>query len=135
MHDDYSKGKDITWWTNGFWGGLMWIMYNATKNEEYRITAEKSEELLKNAFNYVEEFHHDVGFMFHLTSGANYRLTGNIDAKNRNLIAAMSLASRYNVDGDFIRAWNDGRRAEELCRRKPRHRSGQGEALGRACGD
>jgi len=54
----------------------------------------------------MDNLHHDVGFMWHILSGANYRLTGNVASKNRNLIAAMSLASRYNVDGNYIRAWN-----------------------------
>jgi len=44
--------------------------------------------------------------MWHLTSGANYRLTGNQLSCNRNLYAASSLFSRYNIDGDYIRAWN-----------------------------
>lgn len=22
VHDDYTEGERITWWTNGFWGGL-----------------------------------------------------------------------------------------------------------------
>ena len=38
-HDD--RRGSIDWWTNGFFGGLMWLMYEATKNEEYRITAEQ----------------------------------------------------------------------------------------------
>lgn len=105
-HDDRSQGKDITWWTNGFWGGLMWQMYAGTQKQCYKITAEESERLLDGAFHYLEELHHDVGFMWHITSGVNYRLTGNVASKNRNLIAAMSLMSRYNVDGNYIRAWN-----------------------------
>ena len=108
-HDDRSKGKDVVWWTNGFWGGLMWLMYAGTGKECYKITAEESEKILDNAFNYVELLHHDVGFLWHITSGANYRLTGNAQSKNRNLLAAMTLASRYNVDGNYIRAWNSDR--------------------------
>ena len=104
QHDD--KRDYIEWWTNGFWGGLMWLMYDATGNQEYRITAEQNEEYLDAAFQDVEKLHHDVGFMWYLTSGANYRLTGNAKSKNRTMLAAMILASRYNVDGGYIRAWN-----------------------------
>ena len=104
-HDDRSK-TDITWWTNGFWGGLMWLMYAGTKKEDYKLTAEESERMLDKAFENMEKLNHDVGFMWHILSGVNYRLTGNVASKNRNLIAAMSLASRYNVDGNYIRAWN-----------------------------
>lgn len=105
-HNDYSKGKGILSWTNGFWGGLMWQMYVGTQKECYKLTAEEVEKKLDNAFSYMDSFHHDVGFMWHITSGVNYRLTGNVASKNRNLIAAMSLMSRYNVDGEFIRCWN-----------------------------
>lgn len=100
-------GKGITWWTNGFWGGMMWLMYEATGNEEYRKTAERSEELLDDALRQYKTIHHDVGFMWHLTSGANYRLTRNEASAVRNFFAATSLFSRYNIDGDFIRAWNN----------------------------
>ena len=38
-YDDKNK-TDVSWWTNGFWPGMMWLMYDSTKNEEYRKTAE-----------------------------------------------------------------------------------------------
>ena len=104
-HDD-RQGKRITWWTNGFWGGMMWLLYKATGNEEYRKTAERSEELLDAALVQYKQLHHDVGFMWHLLSGANYRITGNEASCTRNLDAAATLFSRYNIDGDYIRAWN-----------------------------
>ena len=43
QHDDRSSYPHG--WTNGFWGGLMWLMYEATGNEDYKLTALKSEEL------------------------------------------------------------------------------------------
>ena len=104
--------EDSTWWTNGFWGAMMWIMYLGTKNEEYRTTAERAEELLDEAFNHYDGLHHDVGFMWNITSGANYRITGREKAKNRFSLAAALLASRYNIQGGFIKAWNgEGERA------------------------
>ena len=75
VHTDMAK-SDITWWTNGFWGGLMWLMYDATKNPEYLLTAKECEKILLGSFEEIDGLHHDVGFMFHLTSGASYRLTG-----------------------------------------------------------
>ncbi|MBQ8320309.1 MAG: glycoside hydrolase family 88 protein [Clostridia bacterium] len=104
VHDD--RKNNITWWTNGFWGGLMWLMYEATRNPEYEVTARVSEGLLEKAFEEIDGLHHDVGFMFHLTSGASYRLTGDKRSRRNNLLAAMLLASRYNSKGEFIRAWN-----------------------------
>lgn len=104
VHTDMQK-KDVAWWTNGFWGGMMWLMYIGTGNEEYKITAERSEELLDKAFEKTDSLHHDVGFMWNLTSGTNFRLTGNKRSKNRLNLATAILASRYNIDGGFIRAW------------------------------
>lgn len=105
VHDDKAL-TDVNWWTNGFWGGMMWLMYAATGNEEYRKTAERSEELLDEDFKQYKEMQHDVGFMWHLTSGANYRITGNEGSCVRNLFVASTLFSRYNIAGDYIRAWN-----------------------------
>jgi unsaturated chondroitin disaccharide hydrolase len=105
VHDDRSV-TDPAWWTNGFWGGMMWLMYHATGNEDYSITARRSEKLLDTALTKFDELHHDVGFMWHLTSGAAYRLTGDQASRLRNLYAAATLASRYNVQGDYIQAWN-----------------------------
>ena len=106
-HDDMAV-KSINNWVNGFWGGMMWLMYRGTGNEEYRKTAERSEELMDAALRNYKALHHDVGFMWHLLSGASYQLTGNQDSLTRNLYAATVLASRYDVEGDYIIAWNWG---------------------------
>ena len=103
---DNRTGKQISGWTNGFWGGMMWLMYEATGNEDYRITAERSEEMLDDALRHYRKLDHDVGFLWHITSVASHRLTGNETSANRGCFAAATLASRYNVAGDFIRAWN-----------------------------
>ena len=106
VHDNMVE-KDITWWTNGFWPGMMWLMYEDTKNEEYKITAENAEKLLDGAFEIYDLLHHDVGFMWHLSSGVDYRLTGNKKSRLRTIYAANMLASRYNAAGKFIRSWNE----------------------------
>lgn len=104
---DGNKAIDYAWWTNGFWGGLMWLMYLETGDEMYKECAIDQEELLDRAFETMGRVHHDVGFMWHLTSGANYRITGEKKSRTRNLVAAGLLSSRYNLKGGFIRAWNN----------------------------
>ncbi len=94
-------------WTSGFFGGMNVLMYEYTKNEEYLKTAKRSEELLDCALADFEGLYHDVGFMWHILSGALYRLTGDEKSKTRNLFAAAALQSRYVLSGNFIRAWND----------------------------
>ena len=95
------------WWTNGFFTGLMWLMYVDTKNDIYKDAAEDGEQLLDTAFDVYDGLHHDVGFMWNITSGVNYRLFGGKKSRLRTLTAANILSARYNEKGKFIRAWND----------------------------
>lgn len=108
IYPDMGK-RDIVWWTNGFWAGMLWQMYHATGNELYKITAESNEDRLDEAFTKYTGLHHDVGFMWLHTAVANYRLTGNERSKARGLHAAHLLAGRYNPRGKFIRSWNRDR--------------------------
>ena len=38
LHRDMKEGR-ISWWTNGFWGGLNYLLYEYTKNPDYLETA------------------------------------------------------------------------------------------------
>ncbi|MFD2328031.1 glycoside hydrolase family 88 protein [Cohnella sp. GCM10020058] len=97
----------IYWWTNGFWGGMMWLMYHETGEEKYKEIANFSEDQLDECFSGYYGLHHDVGFMWLPTSVANYKVTGNSASRKRALHAANLLAGRFNLAGGFIRAWND----------------------------
>ncbi|MGI5948367.1 MAG: glycoside hydrolase family 88 protein [Lachnospiraceae bacterium] len=103
--EDYAE-KDIYWWTNGFWSGILWQLYHATGKELYLQTARKNEELLDKALHGFTGLHHDTGFMWLHSAVADYRLTGSEAARIRGLTAASVLAGRYNPNGKFIRAWN-----------------------------
>lgn len=99
--------EGLHWWTNGFWPGLMWMMYEGTGDEAYRTIAEGCEEKLDEAFNeHFDRLHHDVGFMWLHSAVFNYRFTGNEVSRRRGLIAASYLASRFNIRANYIRAWN-----------------------------
>ena len=37
-YDDLKDGKGVIAWTNGFWGGLMWLMYSETKKDIYKMS-------------------------------------------------------------------------------------------------
>ena len=99
--------RSIAWWTNGFWGGLNHLLYNKTGNEDYLKTALANEKRMDDAlFKNYGALHHDVGFMWHILAGANYRLHGDATSKDRNLHAAASLMARFVIDGGYIIAWN-----------------------------
>jgi len=105
--DDRSDDKEICWWTNGFWGGEMWQLYKLTGNEMFKEEALQVENKLDRAFLNYNGMDHDAGFRWLPTAVINYKLYGGEEAKNRGLLAAASLAGRFNMNGNFIRAWND----------------------------
>ncbi|MEC0227658.1 glycoside hydrolase family 88 protein [Paenibacillus alba] len=98
--------NELDWWTNGFWPGILWMVYEETRNPAYRQIAESCENKLDRPLHDFEPLHHDVGFMWSLSSVASYKLTGNALSKRRALTAASHLAGRFNSKGNFIRAWN-----------------------------
>lgn len=103
-----SWGMDngLNWWTNGFWGGIMWLLYQDTGEERYQEIARISERKLEKCFDQYYGLHHDVGFMYLPTAVADYRLTGNEEGRRIGMHAANLLAGRFNPVGKFIRAWN-----------------------------
>ena len=107
VFDDRSGSQEISWWTNGFWGGMMWQLYSLTGDDLYKETAVKLEDKLDAVLMKWDGLDHDNGFKWLPTSVASYRLTKNPDSYNRAILAANNLAGRFNLAGNFIRAWND----------------------------
>lgn len=110
VYREMNTPDGISFWTNGFWPGILWQMYNATGDEAYRTTAQQIENRLDEALHMFEKLHHDTGFMYTLSAVADFRLTGCANSRRRGLHAANLLAGRFNTAGRFIRAWNDGTR-------------------------
>ncbi len=103
----WNQDDGLNWWTNGFWSGIQWLLYQDTGEEKYAEIARVSERKLEKCFEAYFGLHHDVGFMFQPTAVADYKLTGNPDAKRIAMHAANLLAGRFNPAGNFIRAWNE----------------------------
>lgn len=103
---EWGLDDGLNWWTNGFWGGMMWLMYQDTRDERYAEIARISEYRMEKCFEDYYGLHHDVGFMFQPTAVADYRLTGNPRSRKIAMHAANLLAGRFNPVGKFIRAWN-----------------------------
>ena len=95
-----------SWWTGGFWPGLMWQLYAATKEDMFRVEALRAQELLTAEFRTYDLLNHDTGFMYLLSTGADYKFFGTKQARTDTLHAASLLASRFNPVG-YIRAWNE----------------------------
>jgi unsaturated chondroitin disaccharide hydrolase len=96
----------LDWWTSGFWPGILWIMYDMTSKEEYKEKAWAWDEKIEACYIRENNLHHDVGFQFLPTAVIKYKLTGDKDGRRRGLAAANFLAGRFNIAGNFLRAWN-----------------------------
>ncbi|RKL66915.1 glycosyl hydrolase [Salipaludibacillus neizhouensis] len=94
------------WWTAGFWPGQLWLVYRDTKDESLRRLAEECEEKLDKVITDFYRLDHDIGFMWTLTSIARFKLIGDEESRRRALLAANLLMGRFNVNGNYIRAWN-----------------------------
>ena len=111
-----AKGKWIgspydgnSWWTGGFWPGLMWQLWHLTNDRFFMEEARRVEKLLTEELRSFRKLNHDVGFMYLLSCGADAKLTGNEQAETDMLHAASLLMGRFNPAG-FIRAWNEPER-------------------------
>ncbi|MCR4904351.1 MAG: glycoside hydrolase family 88 protein [Butyrivibrio sp.] len=101
------SSKDINWWTNGFWGGILWQMFVLTGEDIYKEEAELVEKKLDKVLMDWNGLDHDNGFKWLPTAVAHYRIDRNEESLNRGLLAANNLAGRFNIKGNYIRAWNN----------------------------
>ncbi|GLX66636.1 glycoside hydrolase family 88 protein [Paenibacillus glycanilyticus] len=98
------------YWTAGFWPGLLWLVNQDEGDERLRKLAKSCEEQLDEVLHAFEPLDHDMGFMWTLTSIANWHITRNESSRRRALTIASHLAGRFNLKGSFIRAWNNPER-------------------------
>lgn len=96
----------IDWWTSGFWPGILWIMHEMTGKQHYKDAAWEWDGKFEQKSIQDNNFHHDVGFQYLPTAVIKHKLTGDKDGLRRGLQAANFLAGRFNIAGNFIRAWN-----------------------------
>lgn len=94
----------ITEWTAGFWPGVLWYDYEATKDENIKQKAIFYTELLK-PLSEVPAYDHDLGFQMFCSYGNAYRLTGNEEYKQVVLKCADILATLYNPVVGTILSW------------------------------
>lgn len=101
----YYKFDNVSW-TTGFYTGILWILYELTSDAAFKSAAELHDKYMKDRIdNNIEMDHHDLGFLYSLSSVAEYKLTGDEEAKKTGIKAADMLLKRYHPNGGFIQAW------------------------------
>ncbi|WP_036740172.1 MULTISPECIES: glycoside hydrolase family 88 protein [unclassified Paenibacillus] len=98
--------RDNDEWTCGFWPGMLWLCYEYTKDEVFLEAARSTVSGMKKRMEENKVLaHHDIGFLYSLSSKAEWIILGDEDAKNLTLEAADKLLERWNDKGQFIQAW------------------------------
>ena len=70
-----SSPVGVGYWTNGFWPGMLWQMYEATGDEAYKTAAKGVGDRLAAVLEDSEAVDHDMGFLFLPSAVADYRKT------------------------------------------------------------
>lgn len=91
-------------WTEGFFPGTLWYLYEDTQNETWKNAAEKFQSKFEAHKNRTDN--HDLGFIFNCSYGNGYRLTKNEAFKEAMITAANSLFTRFNPEVGCIQSWD-----------------------------
>ncbi len=94
------------YWTEAFWPGQLWLAYDHSRKDCFLDAARSHSPFFQKMLETPRWLHHDVGFLFLMSSVSEFRLTGNSEARIRALRAADSLRSRFQWHGRYIQAWN-----------------------------
>jgi unsaturated chondroitin disaccharide hydrolase len=97
---------DLVAWTQGFFPGELWYLYQHTGVATWRVRADAWTRSLEAQKNNM--LTHDLGFKFVPSYALAYQLTGDDTYRRVVLTAAGSLASRYNPRVGIISCcdWN-----------------------------
>lgn len=103
--------NDMTNWVQGFFPGLLWIVFERGRDAAWRTRADNWTRPLEVQKTNTQT--HDLGFKFMCSYGNAYRLTGDTSYRDVLITAANSLATRYRpVSGiidccDWNSSWHD----------------------------
>ena len=95
-------------WTEGFWTGILWLLYEDTNEKKYLSALET---LLRTFQERLDQNiglnTHDIGFLYSLSTLAGYKITGNEKALELSVRAADRLMERYSAKAQIIQAWGN----------------------------
>jgi unsaturated chondroitin disaccharide hydrolase len=93
-------------WTSGFFPGMLWYMYDYTRDTYWIKQAERWTSGLE--FEKFNTRTHDLGFILFCSFGNGYRLFPRPHYREVLIQGAKSLISRYNPSVGCIRSWDHG---------------------------
>jgi unsaturated chondroitin disaccharide hydrolase len=101
-----TPATDMTGWTQGFFPGELWLLYELTGADSWKTLAGDWTRALEGQKGNTQT--HDLGFKFIPSYGHAYRLTGDPYYRDVLLEAARSLATRYDAKVGVLNTcdWN-----------------------------
>jgi uncharacterized protein YyaL (SSP411 family) len=94
-------------WTSGFFAGVLWFLYDYTRDTTWLKEAEKFTSAIEQ-----EQWNgktHDMGFKLYCSVGNAFRLTGDSVYKNIIVQGARTLSTRFKPAAGIIRSWDHSR--------------------------
>ncbi|WP_455584253.1 glycoside hydrolase family 88 protein [Bacteroides sp.] len=91
-------------WTEGFFPGTLWYIYEYTRQEEWKEKALRWTLPLEK-LQYLTS-HHDIGFLMYCSYGNAYRLTEDESYKAILVQSAKSLCTRFSETTKCIKSWD-----------------------------
>ncbi|MFC4776250.1 glycoside hydrolase family 88 protein [Paenibacillus sp. GCM10023252] len=93
-------------WTEGFWSGILWLSYEYSKDERIREAAVQTvKQLGERVKQNIAMDHHDIGFLYSLSTKAQWIIEGDEEAKKLTLLAADTFMKRWRERTQILQAW------------------------------
>lgn len=93
-------GEAWTNWCEGFLGGQLWLIFQATGDDYFREKAEHYSRLVEH--RKTDRNVHDLGFLFLSTWKRWYDLSGDEDKNAVVIEAGQTLAKRFQEKGEYL---------------------------------
>ncbi|MFK0525990.1 glycoside hydrolase family 88 protein [Paenibacillus illinoisensis] len=104
--DEHYVLNDNTEWTAGFWSGILWLCSEYTQDPLYREAAVRTVDNFRGRMERKSIFdHHDIGFLYSLSSKAQWIVERDPAARDLTLEAADMLMKRWREESGLIQAW------------------------------
>ncbi|SFK76337.1 unsaturated chondroitin disaccharide hydrolase [Paenibacillus sp. 1_12] len=93
-------------WTDGFWSGILWLCYEYSGDPVFKEAAHRTVDSFRSRLESKTKLdHHDIGFLYSLSSKAQWIIERDEAAKQLTIQAADVLLARWRPKGQYIQAW------------------------------
>ena len=93
-------------WVIGFLAGQYWLALSLTGDPVFLNAARARRAAMRGILRCRDAQDHDLGFQYSLTCVAEWLMTGEPEARDMALEAAVLLLGRFRQEGGYIQAWN-----------------------------